>query len=538
MFSIDQNCHSLWDVIPKLHALTAAGRRVRHFIEDVDIAFTSLGAVPGQDGLRLARERFHHSGGADWGAAMFYSEFLGRLPVEVRRWEEFTGLATDVLARRLNRTVDDLYEEFSPSDNWQLVASSYVDDPQHHRTIADLTVAETAPFLLELLDKARADMDAAFPQETSRQRLREWFVAERRGLEEMIARASEERLVDVYHAWLRRYVGESVGIDFLSSLLAARDGSPGAQLLAMFCSRYEQAAELYNQALAETASDLTPLNTRAGELPFFVTLRRDGRCLRCGVSLAGRRLRIEDRDFPLADDGRLASDDLKSAGVECLGGKALLLVLQVRMGEQGRPLALPYRGSLYMPAARSLEAKLAAAGLLGGKLEPIVRVRLRLLERLKEIDTVVALSEHLRGYFGTCEVPARRLGQEYQAIASVAADRLESLRTPQGRQAWQEANCPATVRQIAELDARRRQLASTDPKSPELRDLWKRVKALQTELLDRMLRQIACDWQARDIDYWDSRGAILPWCIALGGREFYNQVIARAEVYPEPTAAP
>ena len=538
MFSIDQNCHSLWDVIPKLHAIRASGHHVRHFIEDVDIAFTSLGAIPGRDGLRLARERFHHSGGADWGAAMFYSEFLGRLPVEVRRWEQFTGLASDVLARRLNRTVDSLYEEFSPSDNWQLVGSSYVGDSQHHRTIADLTVAETAPFLLELLDKARANMHSAFPQQAARQRLREWFATERRSLEEMIARASGGRLVDVYHAWLRQYVGESVGIDFLSSMLAARDGSAGSQLLAMFCSRYEQTAELYNQALAETASDLAPLDTRTGALPFFVTLGRDGRRLRCDVSLEGRRLRIADREFLLADDGRCSSDDLKAAGVDCLGGKALLLVIQVRMGEQGKPLALPYRGSLYMPTARSLEAKLIASGLLGGKLEPIVRVRLRLLDRLKEIDTVISLPEHLRGYFGADEIPAMRLGQEYQAIASAAADRLESLRSPPGRQAWQEANFPATVRQIAELDARRRQLAASAPKSPELRDLWKRVKARATELLDLTLRQIARDWQARDIDYWDSRGAILPWCIALGGLEFYNQVVARAEVYSEPPVSP
>ena len=39
MFSIDQNCHSLWDVVPKLHALAAHGHRVAHFMEDVDAAF-------------------------------------------------------------------------------------------------------------------------------------------------------------------------------------------------------------------------------------------------------------------------------------------------------------------------------------------------------------------------------------------------------------------------------------------------------------------------------------------------------------------
>jgi hypothetical protein len=36
------------------------------------------------------------------------------------------------------------------------------------------------------------------------------------------------------------------------------------------------------------------------------------------------------------------------------------------------------------------------------------------------------------------------------------------------------------------------------------------------------------------IEYADSRGALLPWCIALGGDEFYRNVIANAEAHLEP----
>ena len=81
MLSIDQNCSSLWDAIPKLGALAAKGYPVAHYVEDIDVAFTSMGSGVGGDGLKLDRERFHRSGGQDWGAAMFYSAFLGRLPV-------------------------------------------------------------------------------------------------------------------------------------------------------------------------------------------------------------------------------------------------------------------------------------------------------------------------------------------------------------------------------------------------------------------------------------------------------------------------
>jgi hypothetical protein len=53
-------------------------------------------------------------------------------------------------------------------------------------------------------------------------------------------------------------------------------------------------------------------------------------------------------------------------------------------------------------------------------------------------------------------------------------------------------------------------------------------------MLRRMVEQIALDWQVRDIDYWDSRGGLLPWCVAMGGQEFYNHVVGSAEIYQEP----
>jgi hypothetical protein len=535
MFSIDQNCHSLWDVVPKLQALARGGMSLRHWIEDVDVAFTSVGSPPGQSALRLARERFYRSGGSDWGAAMFYSDFLGRLPVEIRDFEEFTGLKTAALARQLGRTVDDLYEEFSCGDNWQLIGPSYVGDVQHHRVIGDLRVSEAAAFLLELLDKARANMLATFPQEEPRCRLTEWFAQERRHVEQLIAELSQGRLVDLYASWLRRYVDKTVEVGFLSSLLAPRDGSAGAELLRVFCLRYQEAAGLYNQSLSETGSHLRPLDTTQGELPFFVTLQRQDHLVRTGIFLTGKSLRADDREFAVAADGRVSMSQLAQAGLRCLVGKAILLAIQVRLGRQGDSLALPYRGSLYMPAALRLAERLAEAGLLPGTIKPLVRVRFHLLDRLQDIDTVILLPEHLRGYFGAAEIPAGRLAEEYPAVAARSAGRLETLRSAQGRQRWLEENFPSEVRQVAELDGQRRRLAEVNSKSPEIRNVWKRIKAIQMYLLDRTFRQIACDWQARDIDYWDSRGALLPWSIALGGQAFYDDLVARAEIYEEPT---
>ena len=195
---------------------------------------------------------------------------------------------------------------------------------------------------------------------------------------------------------------------------------------------------------------------------------------------------------------------------------------------------MPYRGSQYTPASHLLAAGLAGAGLLDGPLRPIVRVRFRLLERMGKLDTPIRLPAHLAEAIGEEEVPARRLAGSYRDLAAEAARRLEALASAQGRQSWQRESFPELTGQIGRLDRQRRDLARSDPKSQAIRDLWQRTKALQTDLLDRTVRQIARDQQVADVDYWDSRGALLPWSIALGGEEFYDELTNHAEIYDEP----
>jgi len=534
VLSIDQNCHSLWDALPKLHVLTGRGRKVTHFIEDIDSAFTSLGSRIDADDLRLARERFHRSGGADWGAAMFYTEFLGRVPVEVRDWEPLTGLKTNVLAKKLSRTVDDLYDEFSPSDNWQLIGSSFVSDRRHHRVIGDLTVRETAAYLRELMAKARADMCRAFPSSASRGRLADWFAHEETLVARLLDELADAPLAQLYDRWMGAHLGEPVALDLTSRLFAcSADGPSGRELLEVLAANYDRASALYNEAIAETRSRLRPLNTKDGELPFFATFEHAGHLVRTAVFLREGRLHVGERNFPAAPGRAWPWKAMAEAGVRCVAGKAVVLALQVRLGTGGRALALPYRGSLYMPAAHLFARKLAAGGLLAGELKPVVRVRLRLLDRLRSLDTPIRLPAHLAAALGDEEVPARKLGENYAAVAAEARHRLKAFEDPASRDRWQKENFAGIAAEIDSLDARRRKLAAGDPKAPELRDIWKRLRRLQTDLLDRTVRQIDRDTQVAEIDYYDSRGAILPWCLALGGEAFYNEVIDQAEVYEE-----
>ncbi|MCJ7544582.1 MAG: hypothetical protein MUP47_08495 [Phycisphaerae bacterium] len=533
IFSIDQNCHSLWDVAPKCQALAAAGCRVRHFVEDIDVAFTALGAgTAAGTPLRLARERYHHSGGADWGAALFYSAFLGRLPVDVRWWEPYTGIKTAALARQLGRTVEDLYEEFSPADTWQLIGPSYVGDRRHHRMIADLAVAETAEFLRELMAKARADMLHRFPQPAAQRRIEEWFAAETARLEKLLDSHAGGKLVDLYRAWLGQLLGGSVELDVASSLAALSAEAPAVTLLEMFCANYARATQLYNQALRETDIGTNPLDVDRGELPFFAALLYQGHLVRTDVQYHDGALHVADASFPLAG-GRVPLEALRAAGLVGLAGKAVMLAVQVRWGPGGAELALPRRGSFYMPAAQRLGALLRREGLLTGPIRALVRVRFRLLDRIRSLDTVIRLPDHLAACFDTAEVPARRLGEQWEQLTRQAAARLEQFKTDPGRRAWQRESFGVLTGEIDRLDARRRELSAREPTSPALREVWKQLKPLHRDLVDATLRQIARDWQVGQADYWDSRGALWPWCVALGGQEFYNQVIAQAEITRE-----
>jgi len=539
MFSIDQNCHPFWDALPKLHALAAHGHSVTHFVEDIDVAFTAMGASVEDAFLHVARERFYRSGGEDWGAALFYSEFLARQATEIRAWEPFTGMKTNTLARQLGRSVDDLYEEFSPGDTWQLIGPSYVGDREHHRVVGDLSVRETADFVREILLKAKEDMLRRFPQGDSQERLTDWFRSEEERVERLLKRYADARVVDLYRGWLGEHLSsERLTLALSSDLFAVGADPARTALLEVFLKDYERAARLYAEALAEAGSDLHALEVSEGELPFFAVQEYEGHLVRTAVHLRDDAVVIGRRAFKLGEGRGLPVAALAGAGIKALAAKAILLVAQARIGPAGQPLALPYRGSVYMPAAHRLAAKLAANGLLPGQLQPIIRVRFRLLDHLKGLDTVIRLPGYLEPCFGKNEVPARELGEKHAALAQEAAQRLERIRDAEARKAWQKEAFPDLTGQIEGLERRRREMAASDVTPEQMSEIWKRIKAIQLDLLDRTVRQIARDLHVRELDYWDSRGAVLPWSIALGGREFYDRVIADAEICEERPAEP
>ncbi len=534
--SIDQNSNSLWDVVPKLNALEARGYSVRHFVEDVDSAFTMPGAKVDDERLSIEREKFHHSGTAHWGAGLFYSEFFGRHAVDLRDLEPYLGMKISTLAKKLGQSVARLYERFSPGDNWQLVGSSYLGDKRHHRVIGDLKVSETASFVEEIFQKVCHDANRAFPDDDSRRRLDEWFQGELKFVRRLLKRHSEGRLADVYADWLGRHCGRSVRPDATSNLFATGADSPGTSMLAVFCKDYQTAAGLYNEALEQTGSKLRPLHAASGELPFFAVIVHNRRMMRTSMNLRGDAVIVADGRqgrFKLSPNGQPPMSEMKKAGIRCVAPKAIVLTIQVRLAPAGAPLALPYMGSLYMPASHALAGKLRNAGLLQGKLHPVVRVRFNLPERMKQARCNIRLPDYLAECFEGETVPAAELGEKFTQLQQQAQTQLEALRDDAARERWKRERFGRIYEKLDALDAAKRRQAKEDPKSPQIRQMWRQMKDLQNRLMRSVLEGVWREYQVSRIGYWDSRGALLPWCVGLGGMDFYKLLLREAEIYRE-----
>ncbi|GHV22372.1 hypothetical protein AGMMS49959_13070 [Planctomycetales bacterium] len=513
--SIDQNCSPLWDVAPKLAALTARGYVGTHYVEDIDIAYSRHGAAA----VELAPESYYRGGASDWGATLFAFDFLGRLPLDVRQFEPFTGLASANLAKRIDLSLDELYARYSGSDNWQLVGASYLaGDKNRHKLLGDLTVASVAPFARRLLARARENLCEIFVEPAARARIENWHQRE----EFFIENGGDERLGEFYRQWLRRDLGDAVQFGLTSQLFALTDDGANRQTLTWFLRDYATLAQSYNDAVG---TEMRPLNDRRGELPFFAIFHDGKNCWREPLFLADGELRAATRSWQ-ADALPIAT--LRRDGVVALAAKAILLVLQARL--TGAALALPEQGSLYMPAAYALQKKLAAW--LPPDLPPVWRVKLNFFDRMAKAKTRLRPPVYWRGVFGDREFSAGELVEAIRARQSATEQMLAPLREKTTRAATWRKLFPAFYARRDEWETQRKNCGQAGRKN-EAAEIWRQIRGLDLELWREQIDWLTAALQLRNLSYFNARGAIYPWSIALGGEEFYRGVVAGATVEEE-----
>ncbi|MDT8390061.1 MAG: hypothetical protein RRC34_06090 [Lentisphaeria bacterium] len=537
--SIDQNSHPLWDTLPKLNALEAKGITGTHLLEDIDVAFTRQGAAPGDGGdLEIAAERYYRGGTSDWGATLFYTRILGRNPLDVRDLEPYTGMSTKALARLLDVTVDALYDRYSVSDNWQMIGGSYIDETrQAHRVIGDLTISETAEHIFSLVELARDDLWSTFPESAARERIKAFFDQETGRLTRIIgARPPDAPLVDLYRDWISAHTS-TVRYGVTSERFAIdRPETRRDPLLRFFLNDYETACGLYNEAVTETGSALNKLSVTVGELPFFAVWRKNGAFFRTPMVIDNRSVIAGAHAWTLKETARgfeLPVDEMIKAGVSGVAGKALLLVLQARSGPGGDALALPYRGSSYMPTARLLEKKLARANILSVPVKPVYRIKLNFPQSLRHAQTILQLPPHLARSFGVTEIRAADFAEQMETVSTQNQAALTACEQAEGRQALMRRLTPELEEEAAALDSRRKEVA----RNPETRhlaaDLWDDVKRLRKRQWETFMDAVVTYVHTADLDYFNSRGAVYPWSLAIGGPAHYDHVISAAEIYEE-----
>jgi len=503
-------------------------------VEDVDVAYTRLGSSVENQELKLAAERYHWSGGADWGSALFYSEFLGKVALDPRSWEPFTGIKTNLLARQLGLSLEALYDRYAAGDNWQLIGSSYVGDKEHHQVLGDLRVGPLAPFLREILQLAQKDLWNRFPEREARDRIDPWFQREKDLVESLLSRHVSGNLSELYQSWITHHLPEGLDVGLASEGFSCPNPVTDDEPLRLFLQDYSRLSRLYNESIDETGLSVRHLDMKRGEMPCFAMKRFKDHWVRTHVFWDGNHLVTDGDAFDVGPSREIPREQMSRAGIRALSPKAILLVIQVRWGSKGRRLVLPYRGSLYTPASDRFLAKLKEEGLLSTRIHPIVRVRFRLFDRMRGLRTRIHLPEHLVPYFGQEEISASDLGEDMVRLWKEAQGRLERMRDVRTRVAWQKRVYPVLWEEIQEGTRKKRELGLAKGSREEKREVWESLKASELRMLENTVHQIHSDLQMVQMEYWDSRGAILPWCVALGGEAFYERVCDMAEMYEEP----
>jgi len=529
--SIDQNCLPLWDAVPKVHAAARPGVTGTHYAEDVDVAFTRRGGEPGDDLLEIARECIYRDGTSDWGAVLFYTEFLGRNPLDIRAVEPYTGLKTSALARRLNTTVEDLYRRWSDSDNWQLVGVSYVHDRTMHRVIGDLSVAEVKPYVLRLYDIAREDVARAFPSRPAQNRIAEWFTAETARIKALLREFDQGTLSDFYAASMRHSLPAHIEISCTSSLFELTPAAPDLRRLFLpFIERYSDLANVYNAAVKASNVGVAPVRISRGELPFYAVFRFRDRLVRSELVYDGETLRAGPLAWHVKSPDAALLERMRNDGVPAVVGKAILLVIQARLRAGNADLLLPEHGSLYMPAAFLLEKQLRDAGLLPRAFPCVRRVCFHFLRRMADVDERVVLPPYLARILGESESSSRMLGRQIDDVIAGARAQLDRLQEPSARERLMDDLFPQQRRRIRDLDRERRELVRDPSRRAEASALWDRMRELEREVLAGFVERIVDLVHVSRLDVWNSRGALIPWAYALGGEEFVERLLAQAEI--------
>ncbi len=512
--SIDQNSNSLWDVLPKVEAMAYKSLSLTHLVEDIDVAFTSVGNSAQPPTLTV--EQYYPSGNLDWGASLFYMDFLGRLPLNLIDLSQYTGIKVAQTAKALNLSVAQLYQKYAVADNVQLTGSSYTTSQLQHRLLGDLKFDEIKPFVLELLDLAESDVLHKFIDTDSQTRTKLWFASERKLLHATSLKTNT--LSGFYCLWLKSHQPDC-SVELTSTFFSQESIARFTfELLQKIANNYECFKNIYNESIKETGVELSLLQD--GDLPFFVAYESGGQKVRSGLSFTATHFKFGDVKI-----SRRCSFETFFEHSDVLVGKALLLVILARTKEIGAPLVLPELGSLYTPAAHCLCTKMIDHGFLDQQPYPITRLQFNFLSQLEHSESIIRVPKHLRLFFDE-EVEAKTFSRRISEVIALAGEQLEQLKDQSVRTQVFSDWTPELSAELLELHRQKEQFGREASTRHKCIALWPLIKEKEAAKALHCYERLVDLVQVSEMGYWNSRGAITPWSVAAGGKPLYQKVLS------------
>jgi hypothetical protein len=173
------------------------------------------------------------------------------------------------------------------------------------------------------------------------------------------------------------------------------------------------------------------------------------------------------------------------------------------------------------------------AGKAGVK--PVYRVKFNFFEYWKHTDvtTTVRLPDWAVPAFSQAEVPANQLADSIADARQRANTVLHALQSDETREQQIYQLFPELTERKQDLELRRRELARDPETREQSKGMWEEVKQLETQLTTKLVDEVARCLHVRDLDYYNSRGALLPWAVAMAGESHYWRMIEQAEIYQE-----
>jgi len=525
----DQNCSPFWDTWPKVEFLAKSGHNLLQIIHDTDILYRGHSR---KNSYHIKWLHLKHDGSSYYSPNLFYYRFLGRHnPFPVDKLESYTGLKLSKISALLNLSIENLYEKFGAYDKLALLGGD--SKKNGYRIAAGIKLSETYQSFEEFLDLIEEDMHEFVVTTDQKDNLIDVLNIWRAEVQAINEKNPNITISELFSLWMQSKFTKNVTFVGCSDYFRVIPENKNRFTFFLdFVRGYHEYAECYNKALEINNSVISKLDIFKGELPFYVIRNIEGQLLRFPIFLENGNLVIQDQilNLPLVTWEDLLSwcEEMR---VECLIGKAIPLMMQLRDGNYGVPMVMPKLGSPYTAIVDSY-SKLLGERFIG--IKDVSLVDFQIFDALQKANFSFRLPLFLQEIFKK-EIVHCKLFVEQLPFYIREANRVldECKRNPQ---LTMREFYPSLTRNLADLEQKRTSqgliLAKIPKRTSEYQhemvkyfEIKSSYSKIYREYVNKLCQLLVNQWHVSQLNYFNNRGAFELWSKTLGGINLYQSII-------------